>query len=398
MCPQAATPKVLDNYELLEPIGKGGMAMVFKARHLETGAIVAIKVLSRRCQDPVVLRRFEQEFHAAHRLSHPNIVQAIEFCNTNSRTYLVMEYVDGESLGDRIARDGPMPEAEAVRIIVQAAQGVQYAHEQGVIHRDIKPDNLLLTPDGQVKLTDLGLAKTLFSPEDLTQTGSGLGTPHFMAPEQFRDAKHADARCDIYGLAATLYMMVTGKLPFGQCSPMECWLKKNKHELEPPRAIVPTLSKRTEFAINRAMATAPENRPATLRAFVLDLAGRTKPTHRNAVGDTSKPIFVSYTNHENQVYFTKQTVETLRRWIRSGLLNNACNVRGSWKPDGPYHPLNTLDGFHDVVMPERPAFGPVLPDNPAPCPEPAPQPTRWRFLAMLVVAVMSLVAYHLATH
>src|SRR6202022_1943561 len=120
-----------------------------------------------------------------------------------------------------------------------AAQGLDQAHKQGLIHRDIKPDNIMVASDGQVKLADLGLVKEVDGDVNLTRTGRGLGTPHFMAPEQFRNAKNADVRCDIYSLGATLYQLVTGELPFRSLAPLDAWMKKVNNELTPPRVLVP---------------------------------------------------------------------------------------------------------------------------------------------------------------
>src|SRR5262249_21557363 len=144
--------------------------------------------------------------------------------------YMVMEFVDGPSLGDRIEREGRLPEAEAVRVITQVAQALHHAHRQQVIHRDVKPDNILLAADGRAKLTDLGLAKDCEAGPALTRASTGLGTPNFMAPEQFRDAKNADPRCDIYSLGATLYMAITGELPFRARGPLNVWTKKRNNE------------------------------------------------------------------------------------------------------------------------------------------------------------------------
>src|SRR5262249_1768339 len=158
--------------------------------------------------------------------NHPNIVRALEYGDAGSSPYLVMEFVEGESLGAKIEREGRMPEAEAIRIIAQVAQGLHRAHKQNLIHRDVKPDNILVTREGLAKLAARGLAKEPDPDLNLPKTGRGLGTPHFMAPEQFRDAKNADIRCDIYSLGATLYQMVTGELPFKSNGPLDAWMKK----------------------------------------------------------------------------------------------------------------------------------------------------------------------------
>ena len=164
-----------------------------------------------------------------------------------------MEFVEGESLGQKIERDGRMNEEEAIRVISLVAAGLQKAHKQGLIHRDVKPDNVLLMPDGQVKLTDLGLVKEIEADLNFTRTGRGLGTPHFMAPEQFRNAKKADVRCDVYSLGATLYMMVTGELPFQSNGPLDAWMKKINNEIDAPRKWNPELTERVDWAIRRAI-------------------------------------------------------------------------------------------------------------------------------------------------
>jgi len=157
---------------------------------------------------------------------------------------------------------------------VQVARGLSHAHKRGLIHRDIKPDNILVASDGQAKLTDLGLAKDLSGGLDLTRTGRGLGTPHFTAPEQIRDAKHADVPGDIYSLAATLYQMVTGEVPFKTCGTVVALKKKTLNDLPPARAVVPELSVRIESAIRRAMAAVPAKRPQSCKEFVQDLLGQ----------------------------------------------------------------------------------------------------------------------------
>src|SRR5438105_2952285 len=151
---------VIRDYDLIEKIADGGMGSVYKARQCSSGQAVAIKVVPPHvATNPVLLKRFEQEFRASSHLDHPNIVKALDFGTSGSSPYLVMEFVDGESLGQRLARDGPIPEAEAIRLVAQVARGLHRAHKEGLIHRDIKPDNILITADGQAKVTDLGLVK-----------------------------------------------------------------------------------------------------------------------------------------------------------------------------------------------------------------------------------------------
>ncbi len=273
----------IGNFDILERVAEGGMGTVYKGRDRISGQVVALKVLPANLgSDSLYLKRFEQEFQAARRLGHPNVVRALDFGHDNNRHFLVMEYVEGPSLGQCIIKKGPLPEAEAVKIAVQIAQALHAAHEAGLIHRDVKPDNILLSKDGRVLLTDLGLVKDLDADQNLTKTRSGLGTPNFMAPEQFSDAKHADRRCDIYSLGATLYMAVTGQLPFRARGTLSVLEKKLKNELTPPRKLAPKLSDGVEAAICRALKVDPNHRPATCLEFIQELtspaaAPRTTP-------------------------------------------------------------------------------------------------------------------------
>jgi eukaryotic-like serine/threonine-protein kinase len=254
------------------------MCPVFRAQNRSTGQLVAIKILPPGlAKNPILFRRFKQEFHAAFALPHPNIVRALDFSEEGSTPFLVMEYIEGMSLGEKVAREGRMPEADAIRLILQVCRGLQYAHDRGVIHRDVKPDNILVTPAGEAKLTDLGLVKEMLSDHNLTRTGGGLGTPHYMAPEQFHNAKNADARCDVYGLGSTLYTMVTGELPFGNLGPMQVCQKKIQGELPSAQARVPGLSKRIDRTIRWAMAANRDKRLASCLEFEQELTD-TRPT------------------------------------------------------------------------------------------------------------------------
>jgi serine/threonine protein kinase len=271
---KASLPQ-LARFEALEAIGEGGMSTVYKCRHRSTGEIVAVKLLSQEvARSPVLLKRFEQEFQVSRRLHHPNIVRMLDFGRDEAGPYLVMELVDGMSLGELIEREGALPEAEAVHLIAQVARGLEYAHTQGIIHRDIKPDNILLGTDGQAKLTDLGLVKLVNEDMNLTRPGQGLGTPNFMAPEQFSSAKTIDRRSDVYGLGATLYQAVTGTLPFEAESPIDILRKKALNELAPPRQLASAVSEPVERAILRAMSIAPGERPGSPAELVAELTGR----------------------------------------------------------------------------------------------------------------------------
>jgi serine/threonine protein kinase len=268
------TLQKIGNYEILDLLAAGGTSRIYKGRHPRTGEIVAIKIPKEQMTDnPVFVKRFEQEFGVARLLEHPNLVRVLQFGYVEAKPYIVMEYVEGKSLGDRIHQEGAVPEAEAVRIIAQAAAALHAAHKRKIIHRDVKPDNILLTVDGKAKLTDLGLAKDVEADHDLTRPLKGMGTPFFIAPEQFNDAKHADMRCDVYALAATLYMAVTGQAPFQARGNLSIWKKKLSNDLVPPRQLTPSLSERVERAICRALSADPDARPANCREFMRELRG-----------------------------------------------------------------------------------------------------------------------------
>ncbi|MBI1902823.1 MAG: protein kinase [Planctomycetia bacterium] len=211
---------VLGNYVLLDKLGQGGMGVVFKAQHRRMDRVVALKVLPPAAtRSPDLLKRFQREAKAAARLLHPNIVAAYDADEAAGTYFLVMEYVPGIDLASLVRRDGALSVARAVECVLQAARGLQYAHGEGVVHRDIKPGNLLLSDKGVVKILDMGLARLEASPlhaapDEITRTGSVMGTIDYMAPEQAEDMKQADARSDIYSLGCTLFFLVTGRTLF----------------------------------------------------------------------------------------------------------------------------------------------------------------------------------------
>jgi len=343
-------------YDVVSKIAEGGMGSVYKGKHQTTGELVAIKVLSpQMAKNQVLRRRLEQEYIAARTLDHPNIVRALAFSNEGAAPYLVMEFVEGESLGQRIERSGRIPEDEAINMITQVAHGLLKAHRMGLVHRDVKPDNILVTPQGVAKLTDLGLVKELEADLNLTRTGRGLGTPHFMSPEQFRNAKNADARCDIYSLGATLYQMVTGELPFKGCGPVDCWMKKVNNDLPPPRELWPSLSERVDWAIRRAMSSEPHQRPATCREFIEDLTG--KGTQKLADGPDDETVDVWYLYYEDEQgasHTVRGTLEGARQSLKDWSLGSIFEVRVGREPSGPFELLRNFAEFRDLVVEPTP--------------------------------------------
>jgi eukaryotic-like serine/threonine-protein kinase len=361
MALDAAGPalQTVGNYDLVEKIAEGGMGTVYKGRHRLSGAIVAIKVVAAHMAgNQVLLKRFEQEYVAAKQLNHPNIVKALEFGDAGSTPYLVMEYVDGESLGKKLEREGKMAEKDAVKLIAQVAQGLHRAHKERLIHRDVKPDNILVSHDGQAKLADLGLVKEVEADLNLTRTGRGLGTPHFMAPEQFKNAKNVDPRCDIYSLGATLYMMVTGEMPFRSSGPLDAYMKKIENKLIPPRELNPALTERLDWAIRRAMSADLDQRPMNCREFVEDLTGRS--TRKLTLPDNTAPTqidvwFLVYRDDEGVQHTVKGTTAGIRRSFKEGLLGDASNIRASRTKESGFEALRTYPEFRDLVVSATPA-------------------------------------------
>ncbi len=253
-------PKILGNrYELIEKIGEGGMSYVYRARCQILDRIVAIKILKEEySNDQAFVSRFRTEAMAAARLSHPNIVNIYDVGEHDDVYYIVMEYVEGTTLKELIAQEAPLPVGRAIDIAVMICDGIQHAHDKGIIHRDIKPHNILITTTGMVKVADFGIAQAI-SKKTITFGGNIVGSVHYISPEQAK-GEPVTIATDIYSLGCVLYEMLTGTPPFDAESPVTVALKHIHDEITPPRQINESIPMALEGIIYRAMEKVPEKR------------------------------------------------------------------------------------------------------------------------------------------
>jgi predicted Ser/Thr protein kinase len=264
------TKNQIEGYRLLARLGAGAMGSVYKAHHLKLDIPVALKVLrldlaSNRTQ----VERLKREAQLAARLNHPNIVRGIDVGESNGFHYFAMEYVEGTTVRD-LLRKRPLKEKEALRIVRDVARALEHAHAHGVIHRDVKPGNIMITPAGVAKLADFGLARGQ-TPSDLTLEHASIGTPQYLAPEQARRGSDATERSDLFGLGASLYHMVVGRPPFSGENLGEIFQKVLRGEFEPPEAVVRDLSLDTLYLIHRLMRANPRERYPSATALLADL-------------------------------------------------------------------------------------------------------------------------------
>ncbi len=262
---------LMGNYEILDRLGAGGMGTVFKARHRRMKRVVAIKVLTPEvAKSEAFVQRFQREVETIARLTHPNIVMAFDADEAKGGPFLVMEFVNGRDLATEVATGGPLSVVDAVDCVLQAARGLEYSHAQGIVHRDIKPGNLIRDVSGVLKVADLGLARLNHpggSPGDntsLTQAGGIVGTLDYMAPEQALDSTAIDHRVDIYSLGCTLHFMLTGRPPYAAGSLMALLLKHREAPIPSLAPARPDISTDLNALFQQMVAKHPDDRPATM--------------------------------------------------------------------------------------------------------------------------------------
>jgi serine/threonine protein kinase len=291
---------VLGPYVLLERLGVGGMGEVFKARHMMMNRVVALKVLRKELVNQAdLVQRFQREVAAAAKLVHPNIVVAYDAAEIDGRHFMAMEYAHGQNLKRRMQRFGQLRVGTACEYVRQAAEGLQHAHEQGLVHRDIKPSNLLVTVDSVtskplIKILDFGLAR--FTSEQvgalpgITAEGQAMGTPDFMSPEQAQNARAADIRADIYSLGCVLFYFLTGKGPFAGKTMLERLTARLTSDPLPLRELCPEVSPELEKVVMKMMARDSANRYQTPTEVVVALTPFANIARISAIRARTPPV------------------------------------------------------------------------------------------------------------
>ncbi|MFI5274738.1 MAG: protein kinase [Ktedonobacterales bacterium] len=269
---------VLKNrYKLIDERGSGSMATVYIGRDLETNRLYAVKVLSRQAAaESELVERFEREFELLSRLSGPHVVNPVDFGKDKGCLFIVMDYIDGHTLKHAVLTDGALPIERAVDATEQAAAGVAAAAAQGIVHRDIKPQNLLLTTDNTVKLTDFGLARSHES-RDITVTGFFVGTPFYVAPEQVENSRKADVRADLYSLGCVFFELLTARVPYDGEHAWDVVMQHINGPIPSARELRPQLPDEYDAFFVRALAKSPADRFQTPHAFVEAMAALPQP-------------------------------------------------------------------------------------------------------------------------
>lgn len=267
-------------YEILDRVGGGGMAIVYKALDILLHRHVAVKILRLQyVHDEEFIERFRREAQAAASLSHSNIVSIYDVGQEEEIHYIVMEYIEGTTLNDLIKDKAPLQVEEAIRIASQICEALEHAHHNQIIHRDIKPHNILIGKNGRVKVTDFGIARAVTS-STITQTGSVMGSVHYFSPEHAKGTFTGE-QSDLYSLGIVMYQMLTGKLPFIGESPISVALKHLQENVEDPRLVNPLIPQSVENVILRAVRKDPSDRYSSASQMLEDLESCLLPHRRN---------------------------------------------------------------------------------------------------------------------
>lgn len=406
---------------LLRKLGEGGMGAVYLAYDAEHERLVAVKLLSPHLTGNLqVVQRFQREAQHMIRLRHPNIVQgyAVGFDEALQLHYLIMEYVDGENAQMLLDRFRCFTAGDVVRIGLDIARALEYIHARNIVHRDIKPENILVSRSGVAKLADLGLAKQVNQLSNLTGTRQGMGTIYYMPYEQALNARVADARSDLYALGASMYHMVTGKVPFSGKTHIEILEKKEAGAYDPADRVRPEVPPTLTRILDRLLAFSPADRYQTASELIVELErtglasqllsfadsdlAQLDPVVRSRLAQSSMPTqldvqassgpaaqrdlwYVKYTDANGRVHRFQAASQTIRERWRTGAISYDAQV--SQAPDGPYTALSDVPIFHawiasKVAKTRAPALGKAPSTY-----RPASPGTRPRWLGHLAIAL-----------
>jgi serine/threonine protein kinase len=389
--------RMLGDYHILRRLGEGGMGAVFLGYHEKDNRQVAIKILSsEHARQQPTLDRFYREAKSGALLNHPNVVRNLDFGQDQATAlhYLVLEYVDGCSAQQLLERFGRLTVGDAVHVILDVARALEHAHSRNIVHRDIKPGNILVTRSGLAKLADLGLAKRTDETSHLTHTRQGFGTPYYMPYEQAMNARRADARSDIYALGATLYHLVAGEVPFPGLNSLEIVDKKQVGVFLPARAHNTTVSEELERILGKMLARDPQDRYQTASELIVDLErsnlSADVPSFIDPLDAYSDPLvrerltapaqatqldvrgaaagdfwYVLYRDVHGNLCKAKVSTILLSRRLRTGRL--PAQAKAARSPKGPFVPVETIPELQERALakpgkPKRVQETDALPD------------------------------------
>ena len=328
--PSKLADALRDRYVVERELGRGGMATVYLARDLKHGRHVALKVLHPELAASLGPERFRLEIETVARLQHPHILAVHDSGETAGQLWFTMPFVEGESLRDRLRREQQLPLEVALRVATDAARALQYAHEHGVIHRDVKPENLLLTKDGSTLIADFGIARALSRGDDrLTETGISVGTPAYMSPEQAAGDRTLDARTDVYALGAVLYEMLAGEPPFTGPTAQAVIAKRFGGNVPSVRRVRPSVPVKVERAVMKALAMVPADRFETMAQFAaalrddLPYVDPSIPEREEAPSIAVLPFVNLSADPDNEFFTDGMTEELITALTRAGGLRVA---------------------------------------------------------------------------